>query len=174
MHVHFYIDIFAQILYRMKNEMITGVLCLFSISAFGQVGINTQTPAATLDVAARTTGTSTTTAEGLIAPRLTIADLNAKTSAHGASQAGSLIYVTDASNGSASGQTGNINAAGYYFFDGSVWLKVTTGNAGGSASSNDIYNGDGALTANRTVAMSDKTLAFTANPTGGTSHFYGR
>ncbi|GEN78212.1 hypothetical protein CHA01nite_39520 [Chryseobacterium hagamense] len=151
--------------------MITGVLCLFSVSAFGQVGINTQTPAATLDVAARTTGTSTTTAEGLIAPRLTLADLNAKAAAYGASQAGSLIYVTDAANGSPAGQTANINAAGYYFFDGTAWLKVTTGNAGGSVSSNDIYNGDGALTANRTVAMSDKTLAFSANPTGGTSHF---
>lgn len=155
----------------MKTEMITGVLCFFSISAFGQVGINTQTSAATLDVAALTTGTSTTTAEGLIAPRLTIADLNAKASAYGSSQAGSLIYVTDAANGSAAGQTGNINAAGYYFFDGSVWLKVTTGNAGGSASSNNIYNDDGAITANRTVAMSDKTLAFSANPTSGTSHF---
>lgn len=151
--------------------MITGALCLFSLSIFGQVGINTQSPAVTLDVTSRTTGTATTVPEGLIAPRLTIADLNAKASAYGAAQAGSLIYVTDASNGSPSGQTGNINAAGYYFFDGSVWLKVTTGNTGGSGNSNDIYNGDGALTANRMVAMSDKTLAFSANPTGGTSHF---
>ncbi len=163
-----------KFLYRMKADMIAGALCLFSISAFGQVGINTQAPAATLDVAARTTGTSATAAEGLIAPRLTIADLNAKAPAYGAAQAGSMIYVTDAANGSPSGQTANINAAGYYFFDGSRWLKVATGNAGGSGntgSSNDIYNGDGALTANRTVAMSDKTLAFSASPTTGTSHF---
>ncbi len=138
--------------------------------SFAQVGINTQTPAATLDVAARTTGTSATTAEGLIAPRLTIADLNAKASAYGAAQAGSIIYVTDAANGSPSGQTVNIDAAGYYFFDGTGWLKVNTG--GGSAGSgNDIYNGNGSLSANRTVAMSDKTLAFNANPTAGTSHF---
>lgn len=151
--------------------MITGALCLCSLSIFGQVGINTQSPAATLDVAARTTGISATTAEGLIAPRLTIADLNAKASAYGAAQTGSLIYVTDASNGSPAGQTANINTVGYYFFDGTGWLKVTTGNAGSTGNSNDIYNGDGALTANRTVAMSDKTLAFSASPTGGTSHF---
>ena len=171
---HLYFDIFAEILYRMKISVITMAACLLSISAFGQVGINTQTPAATLDVTARTTGTSTTTAEGLIAPRLTITDLNAKASAYGAAQAGSLIYVTDAANGIPAGQTANINAAGYYFFDGTGWLKVTTGNGGGSGSSgssNDIYTGDGALTANRTVALSDKTLAFTANPTTGTSHF---
>ncbi len=155
----------------MKTEMITMALCLFSISAFGQVGINTQTPVATLDVAARTTGTSASTAEGLIAPRLTIADLNAKASAYGTAQVGSLIYVTDAGNGIPSGQTANINAAGYYFFDGTGWLKVTTGNAGSAGNSIDIYNSDGALTANRTIAMSDKTLAFSGNPTSGTSHF---
>jgi hypothetical protein len=155
----------------MKTDVIIMALCFFSISAFGQVGINTQTPAATLDVAARTTGTSTTTAEGLIAPRLTIADLNAKVTAYGAAQAGSLIYVTDASNGSPSGQTATINTAGYYFFDGTNWLKVTTGNGGSSGSSNDIYTNDGTLSANRTVAMLDKTVAFSANPTSGTSHF---
>jgi hypothetical protein len=152
----------------MKISVITLAVCLSSISAYGQVGINTQTPAATLDVAARTTGTSATTPEGLIAPRLTIADLNAKASAYGTAQAGSLIYITDAANGSPSGQTASINAIGYYFFDGSVWLKVTTGSTG---STNDIYSSDGALAADRTVALSDKTLAFTANPTTGTSHF---
>lgn len=151
--------------------MITVALCLCSLSIFGQVEINTQSPAATLDVTSRTTGTATAVPEGLIAPRLTIADLNAKVSAYGAAQAGSMIYVTDAANGIPAGQTANINAAGYYFFDGTGWLKVITGNAGSTGSSNDIYNGDGALTANRTVAMSDKTLAFSASPTSGTSHF---
>jgi len=155
----------------MKTSMITGALCLCSLSLFGQVGINTQSPAATLDVTSRTTGTATAVPEGLIAPRLTIADLNAKASAYGAAQTGSLIYVTDASNGSPSGQTATINAAGYYFFDGTNWLKVTTGNGGSSGSSNDIYTNDGTLSANRTIAMSDKTLAFSANPTTGTSHF---
>lgn len=155
----------------MKTIMITGAISLFSVSVSGQVGINTQTPAATLDVASRTTGTATTVPEGLIAPRLTIADLNAKSSAYGASQAGSLIYVTDAANGSASGQTTNITAVGYYFFDGSGWLKVSTGGGGSTGSGNDLYSNNGTLSANRTVALSDKTLAFNASPTTGTSHF---
>lgn len=34
----------------MKNGIITGALCLFSLSIFGQVGINTTTPQSTLDV----------------------------------------------------------------------------------------------------------------------------
>lgn len=145
----------------MKNTFVLlsifGVLPLFK----AQVGVNTVTPAATLDVVAKTTGASAATPEGLITPRLTIADLNAKTAAYGTLQTGTLIYVTDASNGSPAGQTLNIIAIGYYYFDGSAWQKISNGAAGG----NNIYTGDGTVQTNRTVAMNDKTLNFsTATP----------
>lgn len=151
----------------MKNQIILGVILSGSaVLANAQVGINTPTPAGTLDVVAKTTGIATTTPEGLIAPRLTISDLSAKTPAYGTAQTGTLIYVTNATNAEPSGQTVNITAAGYHFFDGTVWQKVTTGNGG-----SNIYTSDGTLLANRTVTMADKTLAFNSAATTGTSHF---
>ncbi|MEG0926696.1 hypothetical protein [Chryseobacterium sp.] len=128
-----------------------------------QVGINTVTPYTTLDVTAKTTDGSR--AEGVIAPRLTGDQIKAGDAQYTANLRGNIIYATSAV-GIASPKTVNITAAGYYFFDGSVWQKLNDG----SLTSN-IYNNNGTLTANRTVTMADKTLSFTTAPTAGTSHF---
>ncbi|MFC3159196.1 hypothetical protein ACFOEQ_12295 [Chryseobacterium arachidis] len=61
---------------------------------------------------------------GLQAPRITLAELTANTATYAAGQTGALIYITDVSTGTATGQRVNINEAGYYSFDGSVWQKV--------------------------------------------------
>ncbi|KPE50753.1 hypothetical protein [Chryseobacterium indologenes] len=129
-----------------------------------QVGINNSSPAATLDVTSKTTGTTAGTPEGLIAPRLTLLDLNQKSSAYTAAQTGTLIYVTNASNASPSGKTVNIITTGYYYFDGSVWQRIIN-------NSNNIYTSDGTLAGNRTVTQGANTLSFNSTATTGTSHF---
>ncbi|SFZ97056.1 hypothetical protein SAMN05216324_1371, partial [Chryseobacterium limigenitum] len=52
-----------------KIFVLLGILSLASLYR-AQVGVNTENPAATFDVVAKTTGTATTTPEGLITPRL--------------------------------------------------------------------------------------------------------
>ena len=57
-----------------------------------QVGVNTQTPKATFDVVAKKT--DGTTAEGVIAPRLTGDQIIAAEAHYGADQTGAIVYAT--------------------------------------------------------------------------------
>ncbi|WP_370895970.1 hypothetical protein [Chryseobacterium gossypii] len=150
------------------NKKIFWVLitALFSSSAMGQVGINSQNPQSTLDVTAKGGAGDI---DGLQAPRLTRAQLASKgNTLYGSDQRGALIYITDISGGDALGPRINIDAAGYYFFDGAVWQKV--GNGAGSSAIN-IYNSNGTLAADRVVTQDDKSLSFISTATTGTSHF---
>jgi len=130
--------------------------------AVAQVGINTTNPQATLDITARTSDGSK--AEGLLAPRLTGNQIQAADMQYNAPQSGTLVYATAGAT-SPSVKTANITAAGYYFFDGSLWQRVTTG------AGINIYNTNSMLTANRTVNQSTNTLAFTSTASTGTNHF---
>lgn len=112
---------------------------LLSIAAYSQVGVNTDTPKGTLDVTAKKT--DGTTAEGFIAPRLTGDQIKAADAQYGTAQKGIIIYAT-AAVGTSSTKTANITSEGYYYFDGSLWQKVSgaasgwglTGNTGTTAS----------------------------------------
>jgi hypothetical protein len=107
-----------------KNVLLLGSI-LISLPLFSQVGINTATPQASLDVTGKPT--STNVLDGIIAPRITGAQLRAKT--YTASQAGAMVYVTAADTAPA-GQTVDIKSSGYYYFDGSLnkWQKLNAGN----------------------------------------------
>ena len=100
--------------------------CLFAISALtsfylnaqnGRVGINTESPKATLHVLGSPSDASKL--DGIIAPIITGDELAAKT--YGTEQTGAVIYVTTPSS-NLSGQVINVSKIGYYFFNGSVWL----------------------------------------------------
>ncbi|WP_160137493.1 hypothetical protein [Chryseobacterium sp. c4a] len=97
--------------------------------SFAQVGLNTSVPKTTMDVSAKrdTSGliTDNTQTYGLQAPRLTRAELTANTGTYGSNQVGALIYITDVTGGNATGQRILVNAIGYYYFDGSVWQRLT-------------------------------------------------
>ena len=97
----------------------------------GRVGINTETPKTTFDVNGKKDGSGnllTTDVTGMQAPRLTRAELTAKGAVlYGTDQKGALVYITDVTAGDALTQRINITAAGYYYFDGTVWQKITTG-----------------------------------------------
>ncbi|WP_370895948.1 FISUMP domain-containing protein [Chryseobacterium gossypii] len=127
----------------------------------GQVGINTESPKATLDVVARNTDGSKP--EGIIAPRLTKDALVAAsgTGQYGTPQNGAIVYVTDAvAGGSSTGQTAYVDAPGYYYFDGvsNQWKKM--------GERSNIYNADGTLSNPRIMTMDGNTLGFVGGRVG--------
>ncbi|REC79630.1 hypothetical protein DRF60_04250 [Chryseobacterium elymi] len=128
---------------------------------FSQIGFNTPSPNATLDIISKTTDGSKP--EGLNAPRLTGDQIRAADAQYNTDQTGMLIYATAAAT-VMSAKTININSEGYYYFDGSIWQKIINRNV-------SIYNSDETLQNNRTVDMEDKILNFVSNAVTGPSHF---
>ena len=93
----------------------------------GRVGINTSTPAATLDVVA--SPSIPTRIDGFIAPRLKGSELNAKNGLYGTDQDGAIVYVTEALAGVTYDKTTNVTSIGYYYFDKTQgtagrWMKI--------------------------------------------------
>ena len=80
-----------------------------------QVGINTTDPKTTLQVAGKPTTTSI--ADGIQGPALTLAELDAKIASYDADQDGAIVYVNDVSAGSTTAATINITTSGYYYYD---------------------------------------------------------
>lgn len=104
------------------------LLSILTFSQTGNVGINTTDPKATLDVTG--SPTITTKLDGIIAPRITMAELTNKF--YTADQTGAIVYVTD--NASGAGQTIKMSGKGpgYTYFDGSLW-QTMAGSSGGSS-----------------------------------------
>ncbi|NDW10552.1 tail fiber domain-containing protein [Dysgonomonas sp. 520] len=102
----------------MKKSFLFLLTLLTCTIAYGQVGVNTENPRATVDVTPlKTDGT---TAEGVIAPNLTRTQLISKDARYSAAQRGAIVYVTDLS-GTLTAKTIKVTAVGYYYFDGSIW-----------------------------------------------------
>lgn len=137
-----------------KNIILLGAFTLSSL-AYSQVGVNTETPKATLDVVASPADATKT--DGLIAPRLTGNQLRGKNALYTADQTGTLVYVT-AADSSPAGKTVNVTAPGYYYFDGVVW-QTFKGEGSGDTDIN-IYKDNGTLTNTRTVTMGSNDLRF--------------
>ena len=113
-----------------KNIFTIGAILIsgFAFSQEGRVGINTAFPAATLDVMASSTDLTRT--DGLIAPRLKAAELQAKDALYTALQDGAIVYVTETLT-STTDKTINITAIGYYYFDKTQgtagrWMKIAS------------------------------------------------
>lgn len=130
----------------MKKNIYTGIALVLSTFAFGQAGIGTTTPQATLDVVGKPLETSSL--DGIIAPRMEGAQLRSKS--YTASQTGALVYVTLADTAPA-GQTADVTAPGYYFFNGTKWVNTEGIN---------LYNSDGTLADDRYVEMNSTILRF--------------
>ncbi|WP_048507734.1 hypothetical protein [Chryseobacterium angstadtii] len=135
----------------MRKIILPAILSCFSFLS-AQVGINTTTPTATLDVIAQ--NATSTSVDGIIAPRI---DRLRAFNMSGVPN-GTLIYINNIGTGSATGQTANVTSTGYYYFEGTAWQKLTTAN---------IYSSDGTLNANRTVTMGTNNIAW--NSTAATT-----
>lgn len=110
------------------------VFLLFSGESFSQVGIENTNPQATLDVIGQPLVANVP--DGVIAPRISRADLMAKT-AYSAAQTGAIVYVTDLS-GTTNAATTNVTETGYYYFDGTKWNSM---NGGHKFSYGDVKTG---------------------------------
>lgn len=122
----------------MKKFLFAAIM-LVSFTAFSNaqqkgVGINTTTPASTLDVVAD--AAMATMPDGVLVPRMTLTVLKGKDGAYLAAQNGALIFVTDFSGGTTA-KTANVTAVGFYYYDApnSVWVAV----GGGAAATPQRY-----------------------------------
>jgi len=134
----------------MKKLFLLGSIS-FSISFFAQVGVNTPTPAATLDITAKVPSGTFNTVDGVLIPRVT----RERAQSMAAVPTSTMIYVNDIATGTQSGTAANIDTAGFYYFDGTAWVKMAAGNGV------NIYNADGTLASVRNVNMNGNNLGFT-------------
>ncbi|RNA61590.1 hypothetical protein D1631_06435 [Chryseobacterium nematophagum] len=130
-------------------------LIFLGVLASGQVGINTSSPKSTLDIVAKNINGNLP--EGVLPPRLTgdVLFTASTVGTYGADQNGVIVYVTEpASNVNQVGQTIQIDAAGFYYFDANQnrWKKLGSGS--------NIYNSDGTLSDSRYVTMNGNNLGF--------------
>lgn len=108
----------------MKNSLVYIILLIFGITEAQYVGINTDTPKATLDVVGKPT--DATISDGIIAPRITLAQLNTKTN-YAAAQTGAIVYVNNIT-GTTVTATARVLSIGYYYFDGVLWQPLNQQN----------------------------------------------
>ncbi|WP_080779928.1 hypothetical protein [Chryseobacterium phocaeense] len=130
-------------------------LMLIPTAYLGQVGINHATPMATLDIAAKNAAGSSTNADGLLIPR--VDRLRAQNMA--GIQTSTMVFINNVANGTQTGKTANVDGVGYYYFNGTVWVKLH--NPNNVPQVNNIYTNDGSLASNRTITQGGNTLAFT-------------
>lgn len=150
----------------MKNKFILALAIMLSSLSFAQVGIGTTDPKATLDVVGKPA--DAVAADGLLAPRMTRAELTDKDLIYGADQNGVIIYVTDVTGGNVLNSRANVVAAGYYYFDGTVWK--TMANNGwdklGNAGTNPTNDFIGTVDAQDLVIRTDDTERARVSSTG--------
>ncbi|WP_193813053.1 hypothetical protein [Kaistella flava (ex Peng et al. 2021)] len=102
------------------RKLIYFLLLLIAISVEGQVGINTQTPEATLEVVGKPNDVNHF--DGIIPPQIT-GDQLAKKS-YSSTKKGAIIFVTTVAS-ILSGQVIHVTEPGIYYFDGSLWQSFS-------------------------------------------------
>lgn len=109
-----------------KISYMKGVFSIFSIllisSANAQMGINTASPKATLDINRSTT----TSADGLLTVRMTGTELAARDNLYSVDQNSTVVYVT-AVPGTPTSKTSNVTSPGFYYYNSTIlkWVGLT-------------------------------------------------
>ncbi|MCT2406777.1 hypothetical protein NZD88_04300 [Chryseobacterium antibioticum] len=109
----------------MKNSLLPMIVLFCSTTIYSQVGVNTTSPKSTLDITAKNAIGTSTNADGILIPRVDRQRALSMTSV----EPSTLIYVNNISTATATGQASNIDAIGFYYFDGSTskWTKLNIG-----------------------------------------------
>jgi hypothetical protein len=120
---------------------------LSAVCAKAQVTIGSvDDPKATLDVRK-----GTEKADGIIAPVLTGNELKGNDAKYGTDQTGAIVYVTSAASPTTT-KTANVTAAGYYYFDGTVWQTLK--GSGGGTEVDGVIGNEVTKNANSTLVLS--------------------
>jgi len=86
---------------------------------------------------------SSTTADGVQLPSLSLSQLDAKIAAYSNGHDGAIVYIDDVSTASTETETANITTTGYYFYDASndAWnvIKTTTYTVGDFAQGGIVF-----------------------------------
>jgi hypothetical protein len=169
----------------MKKLLLSAALFAASFTAFAQVGIGNTDPKATLDVVGNAANAAV--ADGIIAPRITRANLSAKDDAtYAAAQVGTIIYVTNISGG-INLETANVTAVGYYYFDAAgVWEPLdargsgtgdgtnTSGNAGIGDNYGEVASATGKVWLDRNLGASQVATVLNGAASYGDLYQWGR
>ena len=111
----------------MKLKKLFFVACnLFGVLSFAQVGINTTTPNALLDIRA-TSATAPTNTDGLLIPKVDVFPATNPTAA----QQGMLVYLTT---------TSGTNTPGFYYWDNptTTWFSLKVNASGWQLAGNNV------------------------------------
>ena len=153
------------------KKIITIITLIGFSQLHAQVGISTETPMATLHV--KEYANANDKPEGVMAPQLTKLQLaNKLVGTFNTNQTGSIVYVTDntsdVSGKPSETQVVDVNSIGYYYFDGTKWVKMLTGFAVRNANNGLSLSGEtvqlgGLLIKPTTIDQNENTLAFTGS-----------
>lgn len=102
------------------------ILCISSLVTIsflsGQVGVNTSTPKATMDL----NKSALTSPEGLLTVRMTGTELASRDNLYAVDQNSTVVYVT-AVPGTPTSKTSNITSPGFYYYNNAIlkWVGLT-------------------------------------------------
>lgn len=135
----------------MKSVLVTLFVTMGLNLSAQNVGINTNTPEATLQVVGAPNSNSIP--DGIIPPSLTGEQLKAKDAVYTATQTGAIVYVTAAA-APVTPKTVGVTAPGFYYFDGAVWQSLQPGSRFG-----DVKTGIQATDHSGWVKLDGRTIA---------------
>lgn len=98
---------------------------------YGQIGINIAQPQATLDITAKESTGTNINPDGILIPRVDRQRAQSMASV----VTSTIIYISSISNGSQSGTTADVDTVGFYYFNGTKWVKLNSSEKGTSKSS---------------------------------------
>ncbi|WP_028376476.1 hypothetical protein [Leeuwenhoekiella sp. MAR_2009_132] len=125
---------------------IFSIALFFSFVSHAQVGIGTTTPAngSLLDIEASD--------KGLLIPRVSLTGITDNTTITPSATKGLLVFNQAVTTGA------NAVTEGFYYWDGTKWVALTTP----AATGDNIYTVDGTLAEDRVVSQEDKKIEFTS------------
>lgn len=106
----------------MKKLFLTITFIGSSFITSAQVGVGTSAPKAVFQV---NKSPVATVADGVLVPRVSVAELNAKASTYNTDQHGALVFVTAFAG--AANETSNVTTTGFHFYNSTTdkWVAVS-------------------------------------------------
>lgn len=124
----------------MKKHLI--LISFFTLTnVYSQVGIGTESPNATLEIKVdpNTISTPTSSPPGFITPKLSGDELKSLDPNYLLPQTGAIVFVTSIPTGDTSSRTIDITSEGYYYFNGTKWVKFGSGAGNGNSTTADTW-----------------------------------